>query len=453
MKFFRKPFLYTYKPLISSLHNERGQMLVLTALELLVLIGFLALAADVGVLFHSKRQMQTAADAAATAAAMNELYGGYSTTGLTDQSVADTATAANGFDNGSDGVVVTVNVGSAITDGYHTGTGYVEVIVSKPNPLYFFKAFAGRSTATVAARAVAGSPEPAQDCAFLMDPTGSDVQLQGNATINSTGCSWYINSNGTATGATTNVTGGADTITAPSVNSVGPAGTTNLGGATVYSGVVPQSPPNLQSVGAVPPGDCTTTYSTFPKPGTALDGGDGVVCFTGNNVDISGQQLNNGVFVFENGVVAGNPTGDTTMTNATLEVYGGSFTQNSNSNLNIIAPASLTEKFDNLSYNGVALLVPAANTTYTNAACLKVNHGTLKNGDALTVQIGSSNQTLNGYIVAPNAMMFLNDHGGGIKITGFESACLYEKSSTITITSYNAAHPTTTPLRDIALVE
>jgi Flp pilus assembly protein TadG len=43
---------------MKALKDERGQVLILTALALLVLLGFLALAVDVGVLFRAKRNIQ-----------------------------------------------------------------------------------------------------------------------------------------------------------------------------------------------------------------------------------------------------------------------------------------------------------------------------------------------------------------------------------------------------------
>ena len=49
------------------LREEDGQTLVMTALCATVLIGFMGLAVDVGVLFHAKRNLQTAADDAAIA--------------------------------------------------------------------------------------------------------------------------------------------------------------------------------------------------------------------------------------------------------------------------------------------------------------------------------------------------------------------------------------------------
>lgn len=50
-------------------HDENGQVLVLTAFCMLVLLGFLALAVDVGMLYRQKRLVQTAGDAGALAAA------------------------------------------------------------------------------------------------------------------------------------------------------------------------------------------------------------------------------------------------------------------------------------------------------------------------------------------------------------------------------------------------
>jgi uncharacterized membrane protein len=44
---------------------------------MVALMGFLALGVDVGVLFNTKREMQIAADAGATAAALEYLHNGY----------------------------------------------------------------------------------------------------------------------------------------------------------------------------------------------------------------------------------------------------------------------------------------------------------------------------------------------------------------------------------------
>jgi hypothetical protein len=54
---------------MSRNENERGQVIVLTVIAMTVLLGMTALVLDVGAWFHSKRQLQATADAAALAGA------------------------------------------------------------------------------------------------------------------------------------------------------------------------------------------------------------------------------------------------------------------------------------------------------------------------------------------------------------------------------------------------
>ena len=48
-------------------HRNLGQLLPLASIAMVVLLGFSALAVDVGVVYSTRRRMQTAADAAAIA--------------------------------------------------------------------------------------------------------------------------------------------------------------------------------------------------------------------------------------------------------------------------------------------------------------------------------------------------------------------------------------------------
>lgn len=61
--------------MMSSIKNNRGQILVLVAVSLVVLLGFAALAIDIGYFYHTKNQLQGAADAAALAGASELQYG------------------------------------------------------------------------------------------------------------------------------------------------------------------------------------------------------------------------------------------------------------------------------------------------------------------------------------------------------------------------------------------
>src|SRR5271167_312056 len=89
---------------MKSTRAKRGQVIVLVALSVTVLLGFLGLATDVGVLWATKRRAQTAADAAAVAGANATLgtdSSGYST-------AANDVATLNGFTNGANGTTITV---------------------------------------------------------------------------------------------------------------------------------------------------------------------------------------------------------------------------------------------------------------------------------------------------------------------------------------------------------
>lgn len=81
--------------------SQKGQALVFTAFGLLILMGIMGLAIDMGHLRSVKRDMQTAADAAAIAAAGEIDYGDWNNAGLN-------ASSKNGYANGTNGVTVTI---------------------------------------------------------------------------------------------------------------------------------------------------------------------------------------------------------------------------------------------------------------------------------------------------------------------------------------------------------
>ena len=127
---------------------------MLVALALIVLIGVMGLAIDVGYLRYMKRQIQSAADAAAMSAALELSSCG---TGCTTsiQTAAETASKENGFTNGEKGVTIDVHNPPAAGDPYSADPNadkVVEVVVSQPEPVHFASIF-GWTSATVSARA------------------------------------------------------------------------------------------------------------------------------------------------------------------------------------------------------------------------------------------------------------------------------------------------------------
>jgi Flp pilus assembly protein TadG len=432
------------------LRDENGQALVLTALCGSVLLGFMALALDVGVLYHQKRGLQTAADAAALAGALDYLY-----TQNTDHAKTTACAAAtkNGFSGtcstGScnDGTSTKICVNSAPVYGPNAGTStgtFWEAIVEKPTPTIFHG-----GSSPVIARAVAGTPTNGQACIWLMRTSGNALDVQGSYDIEAPDCGIYVNSN---TSDAMSVTGNSGTINTPFVDVVGNSSLQHIPNGvtpTMNSGVRKSPWGNINGptnsdcqAGNTVTGNAISSSTTIPSPI------NGVVCFSGSSPKISGTMTFPGstsgtVYYFQNGVTINTGANVTfgsgsynvntkTFSNtsgAMLDIGSGTFSQGSNSVLNIYSPTSG-------SYDGIALFQPASNT------------------NLLKVQFGSNNQVLDGYIYALGAEVFMQDSGGGVTATGLVAAGLYDKTTAFTVpSSYDKANPSTTLNRVLSLVE
>lgn len=410
---------------MSSRWDESGQMLIVTSLSTMVLCGMLALSIDVGLLFRARRNMQIAADAAATAGALDYYY---NSSTVSAASAAQAAATANGVTNGTGGAVVTIN--SPPASGPNAGTtGYVEAIVTEPNPTVFMSMF-GFSSVTVGARAVAGTPGASQGCVYVLDPTASDaMDLQGSFDVSVSHCGVIVDSNASDA---LQFTGGGGSLTAGSVSVVGgDGGQIGDSNPTPVTGAAPANDP-INITGPVPPNGCTSTSSATSLTGTVTGPGAGnALCFT-SAITMSNVTLGQGIYVFEKGVTT-NGNINSGAGGTTLDVYSGALTLNTGTVLGLVAPTSGPT-------NGIAIMQPASNS------------------NQITIQKGNATGSLTGIIYAPAAELYLQDSGGdssgGISLTtDLIVDKLFDKTATLTITSYSAANPTTTPLRAVALVE
>src|ERR1035437_6746607 len=172
--------------------DENGQVLVFVALSMTILLGFTALAVDIGTLFRAKRNLQIAADAGAVAAALDYYYTASKSSAV---AAGKAAVTSNGVTNGTGGAVVTVN--SPPASGPNAASaGFFEVLVSQPNPTAFMRVITNTASVSVAGRAVAGTPSASNTYMYIGKPTGAAaLQLQGNSTINAANCGIYVNSN------------------------------------------------------------------------------------------------------------------------------------------------------------------------------------------------------------------------------------------------------------------
>jgi hypothetical protein len=169
--------------LMKILQDEDGQVLAITILGAAMLMGVIGLAIDVGMLFRAQRQAGLRRDAGAVAGALELAYNGQ--TNATAN--AKNAAVTNGIKDPTN-----VNV-SLSGGGSHTGSGFVQVAVSQPNPTIFMNAPSrlmhanNFATVNVAARAVAGiTPGPA--CIYLLNQTASGaLSAKGAFTVNAAG--------------------------------------------------------------------------------------------------------------------------------------------------------------------------------------------------------------------------------------------------------------------------
>src|SRR5438552_12624768 len=170
--------------------HSRGQVLVLSALMLTVLIGFVGLAADTGYFFDYRRRMTAAADSAAVAAALEVKRNPTSTQVTT---VARAAATASGFTDGTNGITVAVN--RPPVSGDNVGNNkYVEVLINRPTPTFFMRAL-NVAAATVGARAVAGPGGAGDGCIYVLNPSSSStLKLSTSSGLNMPNCGVIVNS-------------------------------------------------------------------------------------------------------------------------------------------------------------------------------------------------------------------------------------------------------------------
>ena len=131
-----------FRRLLHLVHAEEGQALIMTAVAMFSLIGFLALATDIGVLYRSRTNLQKVADAAAVAGASEIASGSWLA-----------AAKASALQNGVDCTATGINC--AITIGTTAHPSAVSVYITEPQNTAFLTLF-GRGSQTIGARAAAG---------------------------------------------------------------------------------------------------------------------------------------------------------------------------------------------------------------------------------------------------------------------------------------------------------
>lgn len=166
--------------------QERAQVTVLAAVSLVVVMGFVGLAVDVGNLRLSKNSLQSAADASAVAAALeiqqcaghalcNAMVGA-TTASLAENGFGSAVLSTNCSDPGTSTLRITLNNGPCALGGSDPNSGktnYVEVVLTRVTPMWFTRLL-GLQSMMVTARAESGRVQ-GTNCIFALDPNGGNA--------------------------------------------------------------------------------------------------------------------------------------------------------------------------------------------------------------------------------------------------------------------------------------
>jgi Flp pilus assembly protein TadG len=482
MKWFRDlrehvPVMKAFKKALRSARNEEGQAMVLTALSLTVLLGFVALATDAGVMLRQKRIAQSVADSAALAGAFEALYEGTPSTvtaGMWNAAAKDatlngyTPGTASGVINSANGVTLSLSVSPNIGVSGFNSTGYVQANVTFNSPTFFMNLF-NLQTMNVSAAAIASDELQASGCFDIQnggnkaDPAGT---MGGSSEVFGISCGVTINGNLDM--------GGNANIDAKYVSASGTI--QNTGSSDITGAVAQGAPPTNDPLPAladpknIPGGsgaagsDCSASL-----PAGAGSGGDGMSCvYNFNNGNLNNVALNsNTVYVFDNNITntCGKPAIPCVSVSGTITGTGVTiFLKNnlpldfaSNGSFNITAPQPKTASQGTTCpedtanpFCGVLIDAPSDGATGGTYSCSHGKGNNDGNPGELYFDFGSSSTTLTGVIYAPYMQLFVQDQGASTTLNNdviIGNFCA--QAATVTI---KGLAPSLSPLTKIGLV-
>jgi len=344
----------SFSPVLARLAaDRRGVAAIVTALALVVLLGFCGLAVDVSMWEVHQRTLQGAADQAALAAA-TAYRNVRETTALGDSATAQNAAWATAIRSGYQASAITVAAYN--NGGSCTNDGCLKITISQKQPLYFTAIFMAKGPIASASGvgscigcgngAFAVSSNGGSACVMALDASGKGVvTAAGGSTLSLNECNLYnnasntdatiVSNNGTIQGCSlTNACGSMAFLAQPNV----PAGTIDV---PVLTNSVPAPDPYAN----LAPPTVTSPCKAFPTPATNIPSGTycpgtinavNATFAAGAVIVITG---NGGLLTKGNSTLAG--------TGVTLYILGGG-SINANSTINISAPVTGP-------YNGIAL--------------------------------------------------------------------------------------------------
>ncbi len=378
--------------------GEAGSVTILVAVAIAAILGIIGLAIDVGQLRLAKQRLQTTADAAALAGALElrfcagtancSVLTAAAQDALTENAFTGSTLLTNCAAGSTTSLTITVNNGPCALGSAnpHNGNlGYVETVISQPQPTYFVRIL-GITSVLIQARAEA-SPASSHNCVYTLGASGTDILINGSGNLTMQSCGVVDDSSASQA---LLVNGSAHVL----ARSIGIVGHYQVNGSVVLKptpnvGITSVSDPlaslpsptfSANSCQANPSINGSGSFSIGP----AIAGG--TVCYKGLTINgTPNVTLSPGLYIIDGAVVL-NGSGSITGTGVTLYFpSGGSYTDNGSETLNLTAPTSGT-------YDGILFYQDRSNKQQV-------------------IFNGSSNSSINGIFYAPSASVTINGSG------------------------------------------
>lgn len=413
-----------FSGLNNDIRSESGQTLVLVALSMTVLMGFLGLAIDVGNLRAVEHKLQQAADSAALAGAleMNYCAGTSPCTQMTtdatkavkENGLSTPALSSNTCSGTGSGLSLFVNWGPCLLGANDPNNGsksVVEALVAQDVDMYFARAL-GLNTVRLSARAEAGKGN-SSFCMFVgaAHPGSGTLSIDSGGQLTLT-CGIQVDGSLSAKGNGSHVTATEFQVTGSSGN-----GSNQFTPSPVFNAPTVPDPicakyDNWGESSQNNTSNCSSQVYQAPAPSNCQTV---TTPFTGGTLPSGCYQIASGCTPLAsnkggNGVCDAITLGANTILNGTYEFYGNVDLQNYNLSSDATNGTTMYFKNGSIINAGGSRVSIAAPTTNVNGLEGMLVWQDPNNSATLSLASGSSS-VWNGILYAPDATIDLSSGG------------------------------------------
>lgn len=310
--------------------DTRGNVAILTAASLPVLVGFTGLGVESGYWYFEQRRLQASADLAAYAGAV------VARAGAGGPEIVEAASREAGF-HGFSATAGTSDVNWPPSSGASMNARSVEVILQQEYQRTFLSLF-GDEPVRMAVRAVAAFEEPNQACVIaLAETTNEALLVSGSANATFTGCTLMSNSLA------------ADSLSVRGSVSLSASCLSSAGGVADQVGVtVTECPAPREHMPRAPDPYAELAAPAMPASCTSVPGGSGPTTLSPGRY-CGGMQLKGnvtlqpGVYIVSGGTLQINANASVAGSGVTFYLTGGARVQmNGTADISLTAPTSGT---------------------------------------------------------------------------------------------------------------